>query len=450
MDPVTLAVVRGALEQIADEMDLHLIHAAISPIISETNDCAHGLFQPETGETIAQGGYGLPQFLANMQFSVQTVIAAASDAGGFRDGDVWILNDPYTSGTHLNDVVLVAPYFTGGKLFALFANTGHWMDMGGSVPGGWAPRAQEIHQEGIIIPPLRLYDAGRYNAPIVELITANSRLPHQIAGDLSAMVNVFSVGKRGLDALIAKYGAATLSGCIEEMMARSEAQMRATIAEIPDGTYRITDYFDNDGVIDEPLTVKLALTVKGSELYLDFTGTSPAAKGPMNIADSTAKSLCLVALKHLFPDVPVNGGAFRPVRFDIPAGSMLCARYPSAVGGTTDVIQRMFDVVFGALAQAIPERTPAAPFGTTGVATFSGRIRSPATTMWPSTPIRAATAPARQATASSTARRRARWRSSCRSRPPSTAIPCAFSTMPSARAQAGPDGIAVAAAPSTP
>lgn len=373
IDPVTLAVVRGALDQIADEMDLHLIHAAISPIISETNDCAHGLYDPETGETIAQGGYGLPQFLANMQFSVQHVIAAAKAAGGFQPGDVWIVNDPYTSGTHLNDVILVAPYFTAGRLFALFANTGHWMDMGGSVPGGWAPRATEIHQEGIIIPPLRLYDAGRYNEALVRLITANSRLPRQIEGDLAAMVNVFEVGRRGLDALVAKYGEATLGRCIVELMDRSETQMRASIAEIPDGTYRIVDYFDNDGVDDKRLTVVFALTVAGSEMHLDFTGTSPAARGPMNVADSTAKSLCLVALKHIFTDVPVNGGAFRPIRFTIPKGSILAAQYPSPVGGTTDVIQRMFDVVFGTLAQAIPERTPAAPFGTTGVATVSGR-----------------------------------------------------------------------------
>ena len=141
IDPVTLAVVRGSLEQIADEMDLHLIHAAISPIISETNDCAHGIFDPETGETIAQGRYGLPVFLANMQFTTQNVVAIAKAQGGFKPGDVWVLNDPYIGGTHLQDTQLVAPYFVDGKLFALFASTGHLMDVGGSVPGGWAPKA---------------------------------------------------------------------------------------------------------------------------------------------------------------------------------------------------------------------------------------------------------------------------------------------------------------------
>jgi len=373
MDPVTLAVVRGALEQIADEMDLHLIRAALSPIISETNDCAHGLYDPVTGETIAQGGYGLPMFLANMQFTVQRLIPIANEAGGFREGDIWICNDPYLSGTHLNDVVLVSPYFVDGRLFALFANTGHWMDMGGSAPGGWVPTAREIHQEGIIIPPLRLYENGKRNDALVAMITANVRLPQQLLGDLAAMTNVFAVGRRGLDALIARYGVGTLRACIDEMLRRSEAEMRSYIAEIPDGTYRIEDYFDNDGVDDMRLTVALAITVAGSELQFDFTGTSPASRGPMNISDATTRSLCFVALKHIFPDVPVNGGAFRPTQFTIPKGCILSAAYPSAVGGTTDVTQRVVDVVFGALAQAIPAQTPAAPFGTTGVATVSGR-----------------------------------------------------------------------------
>lgn len=373
MDPVTLAVVRGALEQIADEMDLHLIRAAISPIISETNDCAHGLYDASSGETIAQGGYGLPQFLANMQWTVQRVIAHADADGGFKDGDLWIVNDPYLSGTHLNDVVLVSPVFIAGKLFALFANTGHWMDMGGSVPGGWAPSATEIHQEGIIIPPLKLYDQGRYNEALVRLVTANVRMPEQLKGDLAAMINVFAVGRRGLEALIDKYGEDTLRGCIAEMMDRSEAQMRSYIAEIPDGTYEVEDWFDNDGVTDTPLKVTLAVTVAGSDLHFDFTGTAPTTRGPMNISDGTTISMCLVALKHIFPEVPVNGGAFRPARFTIPEKSILAAQYPSPVGGTTDVVQRVVDVVFGALAQAIPDLVPAAPFGTTGVATVSGR-----------------------------------------------------------------------------
>ena len=372
-DPVTLAVVRGALEQITDEMDLHLMRAALSPIISETNDCAHGLYDAETGETIAQGSYGLPLFLASMQWTVQRVIAHARADGGFREGDLWFVNDPYISGTHLNDVVLVKPVFVDGELFALFANTGHWMDMGGAVPGGWAPSATEIHQEGLIIPPLKLCEEGRFNTALLRLIQANVRLPGQLEGDLKAMMNVFSVGARGLDNLIARYGVATLRSCICEILNRSERQMRSYIADIPDGTYSFEDWFDNDGVDDVPLKVALSITVAGDSLRLDFAGTAEKARGPMNISDGTTISMCLVAIKHIFPDVPVNGGAFRPISIAIPEPSILAARYPSPVGGTTDVTQRVVDVVFGALAQAIPELVPAAPFGTTGVLTVTGK-----------------------------------------------------------------------------
>lgn len=373
MDPVTLAVVRGGIEQIADEMDLHLIHAALSPIISETNDCANGFFHPETGETIAQGGYGLPQFLANMQFTVQRIIEIAKGQGGFRPGDIWIVNDPYISGTHLNDIVMVSPHFVEGRLFTLLANTGHWMDLGGSAPGGWAPSATEIYQEGITIPPLKLYDGGVRNDGVVAMFAANSRMPTQLLGDMAAMTNVFAVGRRGLDALVERYGVDVLTECIDEMMDRSETEMRSYITDIPDGRYDFADFFDNDGVSDAHLPIHLSIVVDGSDLLFDFAGTSPSAKGPMNIADCTTRSMCFVALKHIFPDVPVNGGAFRPVRFEIPEGSILAAQRPSPVGGTTDVTQRVVAMAFGALGQAIPDRVPAATFGTTGVATVSGR-----------------------------------------------------------------------------
>jgi N-methylhydantoinase B len=373
IDPVTLAVVRGSLEQIADEMDLHLIHAAISPIISETNDCAHGIFHPRTGETIAQGRYGLPVFLANMQFTTQNVLKLAREQGGFRRGDVWILNDPYIGGTHLQDAQLVAPYFVGDELFALFASTGHWMDVGGSVAGGWAPKAQDIHQEGTVIPAVKIYDQGRLNESLVAMFRANTRLPEEIAGDLSAMINVFSVGQRGLDQLVARYGTATLDKCIAEMIARSERQMRSYIAEIPDGTYRFEETIDNDGVVDEPLKIALALTVKGSDLHFDFNGTSESARGPVNLSANTTMSGCYVAMKHIYPEVPVNGGAFRPASFTIPARTIVSAEYPTPVGGYLEVLGRVIAVVFGALGQAIPERTPAAPFGTIGVCTVGGR-----------------------------------------------------------------------------
>jgi len=372
IDPVTLAVVRGSLEQIADEMDLHLIHAAISPIISETNDCANGIFHPTTGETIAQGRYGLPVFLAYMQFTVQKVIELATAEGGFKPGDMWIMNDTYLGGSHLQDVQIIAPVFTEGELFAVMATTGHWMDMGGNVPGGWAPKATEIHQEGMIIPPIKLYEEGRLNKALVSMIRANVRLPAEITGDMAAMSNVFSVGSRGVEALVKRYGRATLSQCLDEMIAYSERQMRSYVSDLPDGTYSYEDFIDNDGIVDEPIPVKLAITVKGDQMHFDFTGTGPKSRGPLNMSRNTTLSSVFVAIKHIFPDVPVNGGTFRPISINVPTGTVLAAEYPSACGGYLDPMGRVIDVVFGAMSKALPEKAPAAFFGTVGVVAISG------------------------------------------------------------------------------
>lgn len=372
IDPVTLAVVRGSLEQIADEMDLHLIHAAISPIISETNDCANGIFHPTTGETIAQGRYGLPVFLAYMQFTVQKVIELANAEGGFKPGDMWIMNETYMGGSHLQDVQIIAPVFVDGELFAVMATTGHWMDMGGNVPGGWAPRATEIHQEGIVIPPVKLYEEGKLNKALVAMFRANVRLPNEIAGDLAAMSNVFTVGSRGIEVLVKRYGRAVLADCLNEMIAYSERQMRSYIAEIPDGIYRFEDFIDNDGIVDEPIPVKLAVTIKGEQMHFDFTGTGPKSRGPLNMSRNTTLSSCFVAIKHIFPDVPVNGGTFRPISIHVPDGTLLAAEYPSPCGGYLDPMGRVIDVVFGAMSQALPDKAPAAFFGTIGVVAISG------------------------------------------------------------------------------
>lgn len=372
IDPVTLAVVRGSLEQIADEMDLHLIHAAISPIISETNDCANGIFHPTTGETIAQGSFGLPVFLAYMQFTVQKVIELANADGGFKPGDIWIMNDTYLGGSHLQDVQMIAPVFAGGVLFAVMATTGHMMDIGGNTPGGWGPKATEIHQEGIVIPPVKLYEEGRINKALVAMFRANVRLPAEITGDMAAMSNVFSVGARGIEALVKRYGREELTGCLNEMIAHSERQMRSYIRDIPDGTYRYEDFIDNDGVVDQPIPVRLAITVQGDEMHFDFRGSGPRSKGPMNMSRNTTVSSCFVAIKHIFPDVPVNGGTFRPIHIHVPDATLLSAEYPSPCGGYLEPMGRVIDVVFGALGQAVPEKAPAAFFGTIGVVAISG------------------------------------------------------------------------------
>ncbi len=372
MDPVTLSVVRSSLEQICDEMDIHTIRSAMSPIISETNDCAHGIYHPTTGETIAQGHLGLPIFLTIMQFIVQNTIEEANRQGGFKPGDVWILNDVYLGGTHLNDVSLVMPLYVDGELYAILANTGHWMDVGASVPGGWIPDARDVHQEGLRIPPVKLYDEGKLNQGLLDTFLANVRLPRDIASDVTALSSALQLGEQRLLALVERYGADLIRECQEEMTARSERQMRSYIEEIPDGTYTCVDYVDNDGVTDERLEVRVKVTVEGSSMTIDLTGTAPATAGPVNISRYTTISTCYVVLKHIFPDVPVNGGTFRPVEVIVPPGSLTDAVYPRPTSGYMETVGRVLDVVFGALAEAIPERVPGATFGTTGVVTVAG------------------------------------------------------------------------------
>ena len=307
-----------------------------------------------------------------MQFTVQKIIELANAEGGFKPGDMWIMNDTYIGGSHLQDVQIVAPVFADGELFAVMATTGHWMDMGGNVPGGWGPKATDIHQEGIVIPPVKLYDQGKRNDALVSMFRANVRLPDEIAGDLAAMSNVFTIGNRGIEALVRKYGRVVLSECLNEMIAYSERQMRSYIADLPDGTYSFEDWIDNDGIVDTPIPVRLAITISGETMHFDFAGTGPKATGPQNMSRNTTLSSCYVAIKHIFPDVPVNGGTFRPISFNVPDGTLLAAEYPSPCGGYLDPMGRVIDVVFGAMAQAIPSKAPAAFFGTIGVVAISG------------------------------------------------------------------------------
>jgi N-methylhydantoinase B len=373
MDTVTIAVVRGALEQIANEMDMHVIHAAISPIISEMNDCANGIFNAQTGETIAQGQFGLPVFLANMQFMVQRMSQVVAENGGWNEGDVWMTNSPYFGGTHLPDITMIAPYYRNGRLLAILATTGHMLDIGGSAPGGFAPNAKDIHQEGIFIPPTKLVDKGQRNVPMEQMVLRNLRLPAEVGGDMRAMSNVFEMARQRLDRLMKKFGEEQVAQVVDEMVVRSERQMRSYIEEIPDGVYRFEDFLDNDGVVDQRVRTVLTIRVNGCDIEFDFTGTAPSCTGPMNLSCTTTMSMCYVALKHIFPEVPVNGGTFRAVKFVIPEECVFSAQYPTPVGGYLEVAGKVVDLVFGALAKAIPDRTPASFFGTTGVFSFGGK-----------------------------------------------------------------------------
>jgi len=369
VDQITLSVIKGALEQATYDMDIVLIRSAMSPIIAETNDMANGIYHPVTGETIAQGSLGLPVFLSNMQFRVQSVLRMNID---FKPGDIIFTNDPYLGGTHLQDAQFIRPVFYDGELFCFLSNTGHFMDIGGGTPGGWAPKATEIYQEGIIVPPVKLYQEGKLNEDLLNFFLRNVRLPEQIRGDMEAMKNALELGEARLIQIIERYGKDAVMTSLNELIVRSEKQMESYIEEIPDGVYTFEDYLDNDGIIDKPLKIKLTITVKGSKMNFDFTGTDPHAIGPMNLSRATSICGCYIALKHIFPDVPINGGTFKPVTIQIPENTLLDAKPPRSVSGYLEVLGRVIDVTFGALSQAIPDKVPAAFFGTIGVMNIAG------------------------------------------------------------------------------
>ena len=372
VDPVMLAVLKGRLEQIADEMDATLYRSAFNPIIAEARDASHGLFHPETGATLVQGSTGLPIFVGTMAFAVKAVIDKIAGDKGPAPGDTWIFNDPYLAGTHLNDFRLVRPFFWQDELFCWLASAGHWLDIGGNVPGNFNASATETYQEGVRIPPVKLATGGIVNNDIVDILAANSRTSQSNFGDLSGQINALDIGEKRLAALLREYGAEAVRSTFEIFTARAEALMREEIRSLPDGSYSFEDFLDNDGIVDEPLTIAVDMTIDGDRMVLDFSRSSPACAGPLNIARSTAIACCYVGLKHIFPDVPANAGCLAPIEFCIPETSLLGVASPRPVGGYTETILRIIGVLFGAMAKAAPTLATGAPFGTINALSLAG------------------------------------------------------------------------------
>jgi N-methylhydantoinase B len=372
IDPVTLAVLYGRLEQIADEMDATLFRSAFNPIIAEAHDASHGLYDSETGDTMVQGKSGLPIFVGAMSFAVKMVIAKAARDGDMADGDVYIFNDPYDGGTHLSDFRLVRPVYRDGEVFCYLASVGHYHDVGGNVPGNYNPVATESFQEGFLMPPVKLFEGGRMRQDIVDIMLANSRLPGSLYGDLNGQINALDLGVGRLIELLDEYGDGTVREAMAELKERAATLMRAQIAGLPDGVYRAEDWLDNDGIVDEPMKIALAVRVSGESMTLDFTGSAPACLGPVNISRSTTVAACYVAMKHMFVDVPANSGVLEPIAFVIPETSVLAVKAPKPVGGYTETILRLIDLVFIALSQATPERVNAAAYGTINALSLAG------------------------------------------------------------------------------
>ncbi|MBX9739707.1 MAG: hydantoinase B/oxoprolinase family protein, partial [Beijerinckiaceae bacterium] len=322
--------------------------------------------------TLVQGKSGLPIFVGAMAFAVKAVIDKAKTDEGLHPGDVYIFNDPYEGGTHLSDFKLVQPVFRDGRLFCWLASVGHWHDVGGAVPGNYNPQATECFQEGMLIPPVKLLRAGVLQRDIVSILQANSRMPLSVSGDMAGQINALDAGSRRLHALLDEFGSQTVDAAFLELTARAARLMRAEIAALPDGVYSAEDELDNDGVVDAPIRVALDLTISGETMSFDFSRTASACGGPLNISRSTTIASCYVALKHLFPEAPANAGVLEPISFVIPDGSLLAAVRPKPVGGYTETILRIIDLVFLAVAQADPSRANGCSYGTINALSIAG------------------------------------------------------------------------------
>ena len=373
IDPITLAVLAGRMEQIADEMDAILFRAAFNPIIAEAHDASHGLYHATSGDTLVQGKSGLPIFVGVMSFAVKAVIDKAAENGDLKDGDIYIFNDAHLGGTHLSDMRLVRPYFRDGKLFCYLASVGHWHDVGGAVPGNYNPEATDAFQEAFVLPPVRLVREGVIQSDIIDIVMRNTRLPQSAQGDLNGQLGALDLGVKRMDELLGEYGAETVHAALDALQDRADALMRAELQELPDGRWEATDYLDNDGITDEPLPITVALEIRGDTMTLDFEGTAPRCAGPVNIALPTAVATAYVAIKHIFPNLPANSGVMRPINVMIPEGSLLSAPFPAPVGGYTETILRMIDVIFSAAAGAAPDRVVANAYGTINALSISGK-----------------------------------------------------------------------------
>jgi N-methylhydantoinase B len=369
IDPVTLAVIQAGLQQVCDEMDLTFSRAAFSPVIAEADDRSDGIYSAEDGSLIAQGSKGLPVFVGVMQFSTRTILQriASGLTAAPEPGDIYIVNDPYLGGTHLMDVRFAMPVWRNGAIFCWLSNTGHWPDTGGAVPGGFSASATSAEQEGLRLPPVKLFKKGELDTEIYQIICSNIRVSEQRIGDVKAQASALLIGAERLAALLDRYGDATVTAAIAEMRRLAARQMRAMIDLIPPGTYRSTAFVDSDGVVNQPLTVALAVTRAGDGLTFDFAGTSPPCMGPMNSVRATTLSAVYLAMRHIFPDVPISAGAFEPLSVTGIEGTFLDAQYPRPVSGcAAEVSQRIAEAVFAALVQAIPAHVTASPAGTSG------------------------------------------------------------------------------------
>jgi len=354
VDPVTLTVIQSRLESIAVNEEKTLIKSSYSPIVKDMSDATAAVFDAK-GRAIAQP-IAHPIHLGTLMLSVPTIIREFPIAEA-QEGDVYIHNDPYDGGTHLPDISMVEPVLYDGEVVALAASMVHHSDIGGIKPGV-STTATSLYQEGLCLPAVKFYDAGKPVKAIHDIIRKNVRVPEQVLGDLEAQVAAGHVGKVRLLELFDEYGKEVVLGAMEQLMDHSEALTRRALEAIPDGTYCFTDYMDNDGVdLDQRIKLQVAITIKGSDVIADFSGSSSQTRGPLNCSPATTYAIIAYALKIIGGGgaIPTNDGCFRMIKTILPEGSIVNPIHPGASGTRTTSATALYSTVQGALVKAKPE-----------------------------------------------------------------------------------------------
>ena len=352
IDLVTLEVVRAHLIATVREMGKAMIRTAHSSIIYEGHDFSCAILGAD-GELVAQSE-GSPAHIIPLPWQVRE--ALAHYGGRLDDGDVVMVNDPYSSGTHMNDVALIAPFFAAGRRLAIIVVRAHWGDVGGMTAGSISGRATEVFQEGLRIPFTKVYRQGQPVPEILDLVLANVRVPEERDGDFHAMLACCHTARGRLAELAGRFGAERLEAIMSALLDRAERRMRLAIARIRDGTYLYEDYLDSDNVSGRPVLLRVAATVTGEAFHADFAGSAAQVKGPVNCSLAVTAMGTFVALKALLdPKGVINGGGFRPVTVEAPEGTIVNCRHPAATGGFSELRRRVETVVMGALSRAAPD-----------------------------------------------------------------------------------------------
>jgi len=358
IDAVELEILRNQLESVAEEMGEVLVRGAFSPNITERRDCSTALFDAD-GRLVAQAEH-IPVHLGAMPEAVDAVLDCDP-----VPGDVFVLNDPFAGGTHLPDVTLVSPVAPDGDVVGYAVSRAHHADVGGMAPGSMPAGARDVYQEGLRLPPTRLVAGGERVEPVWDIVAANVRNPAQRRADLRAQLGANERGAERVGELLADHGDRLLAA-FDAVREYSRRRVAAELAEFPDGTYTASDVLEGDGVTDADVPIEVTVAVDGDRLDVDFSGTSPQVSGNVNAPLSVAKSAVYFAVRSVTdPDVPPNAGCYDPISVHAPAGSLLNPDPPAAVvGGNVETSQRVADVLFRALADAVPDRVPAAGQGT--------------------------------------------------------------------------------------